>query len=69
MPQFVTHIPASHRPAAPIVARRTTPHDRARTMDAYRRRLAALRARAPDALRDRLRRQLRAAAASIAITE
>ena len=66
MPQIVTHIPASHRAEALRAARRARLNERARVFDAYLRRLVALRTRAPDTLRARVRRELRAAAESIA---
>ena len=66
MPQIVTHIPASHRAENLRAARRARLSEAARVSDAYRRRLAALRTRAPDTLRARVRRELRAAAESIA---
>ena len=65
MPQFVTRIPISRRAAAPATAQRTYPNDRVRMNDAYSRRLAALRTRAPDTLCARVRRELRAAGESI----
>lgn len=63
MPHFVTDIrfvdsaPRATSPRAPNVAR---PDD----ADAYRIRLAALRTRAPDTLRARVRRELRLAVAT-----
>ena len=65
MPQFVTHIPVSRRGVAPAAAQRACPNDRVRMNDAYSRRLAALRTRAPDTLCARVRRELRAAGESI----
>ena len=67
MPLFVTHNSASHRAAVPTAVHLARQHDRAPEADAYRRRLAALRTRAPDALRDRVRRELRAAALAVSI--
>ena len=69
MPHFVTDISAPHR-APTRWARRLAPaHDRAQERDAYRRRLSALCTRAPHTLRDRVRRELREAAASMTATE
>jgi hypothetical protein len=69
MPQIVTHIRVSRRAAASVATRRMHLDDRVRVADAYCRRLAALRTHAPDTLRARVRRELRAAAESITIPE
>jgi hypothetical protein len=69
MPQFVTPIfaPLRDMPAASVL---DASLDASEPMsDAYRRRLAALRLRAPDTLRARVRRELRAAAESFIDTE
>jgi hypothetical protein len=69
MPQFVTPIFAPLRdvPAGSVL---DASLDASEPMsDAYRRRLAALRLRAPDTLRARVRRELRAAAESFKDTE
>ncbi len=63
MPLFVTDI-RSADPAARVITTRAACGDRASAARAYRRRLAALRLRAPDTLRARVRRALRLASAS-----
>jgi len=63
MPLFVTDIrPAT--PAARAITARAASGDGTSAARAYRRRLAALRQRAPDTLRARVRRALRLASAS-----
>ena len=66
MPQFVTRISRPLRTAFADAERHAMPDDRATLSDAYRRRLAALRTAAPDTLRARVRRELRAAASLVA---
>jgi hypothetical protein len=67
MPQFVTHIVLSRRaPRLPRV-RGASVDDAACDTHAYRRRLASLRTPAPDTLRARVRRELRAAAAATTV--
>ena len=69
MPQIVTHILSSRRAGAPAAAPRAHQDHHARATDAFSRRLAALRTHAPETLRARVRRELRAAGASIARSE
>ena len=66
MPHFVTHILATRRARPATPASGAPGDDEARVTHAYRRRLAALRATAPDTLRARVRRELSAAAAPAA---
>jgi hypothetical protein len=61
MPQFVTHLFHSRRAAAATVARGSFAGEAAHASRALRRRLATLRTPAPDTLRARIRRELRAA--------
>ena len=64
MPLFVTEIrPAT--PAARASVTRTASGDGISVARAYRRRLTALRQRAPDTLRARVRRALRLASAGV----
>jgi len=63
MPLFVTDIRPAHLAAHAIVARAAA-GEGVSERRAYRRRLAALRQRAPDTLRARVRRALRLASAS-----
>ena len=63
MPHFVTHIVRTRRAPAWSRMRGSSLDDAACEARAYRRRLASLRTPAPDSLRDRVRRELRAAAA------
>ena len=68
MPQFVTDPFSTHRATASSRSNPRPPLDeRARAALAYRHRLVALKVRAPDTLRARVRRELRAAA-SAAVT-
>jgi hypothetical protein len=66
MPHFVTRLVRSRR--APVWTRTPgAPTDATeRDADGYRRRLARLHTPAPDTLRDRVRHELRAAAAAAA---
>jgi hypothetical protein len=69
MPHFVTDIRPAHRAAAKQPARSVALDAPTRAALAYRRRMAALRERAPDTLVARVRRELRAAAQRSARTE
>jgi hypothetical protein len=67
MARFVTHIVPSYRAAATQRVRGASAGDDASDTDVYRRRLAGLRTPAPDTLRARVRRELRAAAAATTV--
>ena len=69
MPHFVTHILATRRARPVTPMGRASGDDDACVSHAYQRRLAALRERAPDTLRARVRRELRAVAAPAARSE
>ena len=69
MPQFVTPISAPLRAASADAERSARSDERVMLSDAYARRLASLRTPAPDTLRARVRRELRAAAAAFVLTE
>jgi hypothetical protein len=65
MPHFVTRIIRSRRAPLWMRTRGVSHDDGSHDARGYRRRLARLRAAAPDTLRARVRRELSAAAAAI----
>ena len=67
MARFVTHIVPSYGAAETQRVRGAPPGYAACDADVYRRRLAGLRTPAPDTLRARVRRELRAAAAAATV--